>query len=403
MMLPTRPMAHLIIRQPGFALASLEAFFDAMFRFGHSRKFPQWRLRHSVGQIVVYLHHLLVVSVAVADHHQYLLVALLTPMGSRYHTAFHRLNHQRAFGTIAPIDPEPGLIRKRLTPRLDAGPGTLGPPPPAALRWGLDLQITHRRVQRHRQHLPLTQGRQPTTKPRGAPHLVVTGHPALRQTGAVFCQHLQGQLVTRAGASVPFRNASFVETGLVLGPCFGQVQPCVHQGVALARDVSQVHGHLAVVNFAQAATPLTGHAHRLATGLGKPRGIEHQHSITLSHVRLDLPAPLRSQGLIVPLMPANEGWKRQTGLATTRGKRCDVCALDIRPQATDRGFGVLTVSLTREDFDKGLHKGRQTWDDLFENLRGDLTFIKQWGFAKGVSRFHSKLLRWLIRFTKPQK
>src|SRR5713101_8789684 len=171
MMLPTRPMAHLIIRQPGFALASLEAFFDAMFRFGHSRKFPQWRLRHSVGQIVVYLHHLLVVSVAVADHHQYLLVALLTPMGSRYHTAFHRLNHQRAFGTIAHLDPEPALIRQRLTPRLDAEPETLGPTSPAAILWELDLQITYRRVRRHCQHIPLTQGRKPTPKPIGAPHL----------------------------------------------------------------------------------------------------------------------------------------------------------------------------------------------------------------------------------------
>ena len=45
----------------------------------------------------------------------------------------------------------------------------------------------------------------------------------------------------------------------------------------------------------------------------------------------------------------------------------------------------------------------QAWDDLLENLRGDLTFIKQLGFAKGVSRFHGKLLLWLIRFTKPQK
>jgi len=102
-------------------------------------------------------------------------------------------------------------------------------------------------------------------------------------------------------------------------------------------------------------------------------------------------------------MPANEALKRQTGLAKTLGNRCDVLALDIRQQATDRGFGVLIVSLTMEDFDQGLHKGVQAWDDLLENLRGDLTFIKQLGFAKGVSRFHGTLLLGLIRFTKPQK
>src|SRR5713101_5587450 len=174
MLLPTRPMAHLIIRQPGFALAALEACFDAMFRFGHPRTFPQWRLRDSVGQRIIHLHHLLVLSVAVADHHQDLLVALLTPMGARDHTTFHRLDHQRAFGTIAPIDPAPGLISQRLTPHLDDLSGTLGPTPPAARRWWLDLQITSRRVRRYRQHIPLTQGCQPSTRPRGAPSLVVT-------------------------------------------------------------------------------------------------------------------------------------------------------------------------------------------------------------------------------------
>ena len=44
----------------GFALAALEAFFDPMFRFGHPRQFPQWRLGDSVGQIIIHLHHLLV-------------------------------------------------------------------------------------------------------------------------------------------------------------------------------------------------------------------------------------------------------------------------------------------------------------------------------------------------------
>src|ERR1700704_136631 len=102
-------------------------------------------------------------------------------------------------------------------------------------------------------------------------------------------------------------------------------------------------------------------------------------------------------------MPANEALQRQTGLAKTIGNRFDVFALDIRQQATDIGFGMLTVYLTMEDVDKGLHKGVQAWDDLLENLRGDLAFIKQLGFAKGVSCFHRKLLLWPMCFAKPQK
>ena len=102
-------------------------------------------------------------------------------------------------------------------------------------------------------------------------------------------------------------------------------------------------------------------------------------------------------------MPANEALKRQTGLAKMLGNRCDVFALDIRQQPTDRGFGMVLVYLIMEDFDKGLHKSVQAWDDLLENRRDDLTCIKQLGLAKGVSRFHDKLLLWLLRFTKPQK
>src|SRR5712691_7975954 len=134
MMLPARPMAHLIVGQTGFALAPLEAFFDAMFGFGHPGTFPQRGLRRSVGQRIIHLHHLLVVSVAVAYHHHHLFIALLTPMGSRHHTSFDHLDHQRTFTPIAHVDPAPGLISKRLAPGLDVVPWTRGPTPPATVR-----------------------------------------------------------------------------------------------------------------------------------------------------------------------------------------------------------------------------------------------------------------------------
>ena len=84
--------------------------------------------------------------------------------------------------------------------------------------------------------------------------------------------------------------------------------------------------------------------------------------------------------------------QRQARLAKTIGNRFDVFAFDIRQQATDIGFGMLLGGLTMEDVDKGLHKGVKTWNDLLENLRGNLTFVQQLVFAKGVSRFHGKLL-----------
>src|ERR1700704_312153 len=110
MMLPTRPVTHLIVRQPGFALASLDPFFDAVFGFGHPSTFPQRCLRDGIGQIIIHFHHRLLVAVTVAHHHDRLLIALLTPRGSRHHTAFHGLHHQGTFTAIAHVDPLPGCI-----------------------------------------------------------------------------------------------------------------------------------------------------------------------------------------------------------------------------------------------------------------------------------------------------
>src|SRR5712692_7252013 len=165
MLLPTRPMASLIVRQTRFALASLETCCDAMFGFGHPGTLPQGRLRHRMGQILVNRHHCLLVAVAVADHPPHLLIALLTPMGSRHHTAFDGLNHQRPFTAIAHVDPLPGGLTKRLTPGLDAVPGTLAWASPAARLRGLCFQGTPRRVRRYRHQGPLTQRCKPTPKP----------------------------------------------------------------------------------------------------------------------------------------------------------------------------------------------------------------------------------------------
>ena len=125
MLLPPRPMAPLIVRQPRFALASLETFFDAMCGCGHPGQLPQRRLRRRIGQRIIHLHHFLLVTVAGADDHQHLLIAWLTPMGFRHPTSFDGLHHQRTFTAIAHVDPLPGVLTQRLTPGLNAVPGTL--------------------------------------------------------------------------------------------------------------------------------------------------------------------------------------------------------------------------------------------------------------------------------------
>jgi hypothetical protein len=70
-------------------------------------------------------------------------------------------------------------------------------------------------------------------------------------------------------------------------------------------------------------------------------------------VRLDLASQLLSQGLIVPLIPANEALKRQPGVAKTIRNRFDVFAFDIRQQTADIDFGLLIGGLPMEDLTKG--------------------------------------------------
>jgi hypothetical protein len=109
----------------GFALAALDTCFDAMCGFGHPGQCPLRRLRCSIGQIIIHLHHLLVVAVPGADHHQQFLIALLTPMGPRHHTSCDHLDHQWPFGAIAHVDPLPGLLVEPLAPHRHAVPRPL--------------------------------------------------------------------------------------------------------------------------------------------------------------------------------------------------------------------------------------------------------------------------------------
>src|SRR4029450_6924374 len=94
---------------------------------GHSSKCPPWGLRRRVREGIIHLHHLLLVAVTAADDHQPLLIAWLTPMGSRHHTSFDGLNHQGTLTAIAHVDAVPGLCTKRWTPGLNALPGRPGP------------------------------------------------------------------------------------------------------------------------------------------------------------------------------------------------------------------------------------------------------------------------------------
>src|SRR5229473_453440 len=98
----------------------------------------------------------------------------------------------------------------------------------------------------------------------------------------------------------------------------------------LARHVAHVDGHWTMVPLAQTAAPLPGYPDRLPPGLGKGRGIEHQHAIGLSQWLAHLAPQRVSQGGIIPVIPADKTWQPQAVLATMIRDRFHVLAFDIR-------------------------------------------------------------------------
>jgi hypothetical protein len=61
-------------------------------------------------------------------------------------------------------------------------------------------------------------------EPRGAAHLVVAADPAVRQQRATAIEHLQRQLVPRAGADL-LGDPALLPTLAILRPFGGQIEP----------------------------------------------------------------------------------------------------------------------------------------------------------------------------------
>jgi hypothetical protein len=66
------------------------------------------------------------------------------------------------------------------------------------------------------------------------------------------------------------------------------------------RCVRQIDAHLAILELAESATPLTRHTYRLGPLLGKGRGIEHDHAVRFAQVVANLRGKRLEQALIVP-------------------------------------------------------------------------------------------------------
>ena len=95
---------------------------------------------------------------------------------------------------------------------------------------------------------------------------------------ATAIEHLQRQLVPRAVADL-LGDPALLPALAILGPLGGQIEPEIDQGVLDIGDVAEVDADLAVLDFAEAAAPLSLDADGGVPLLGKCRGVEDEHGV----------------------------------------------------------------------------------------------------------------------------
>jgi len=297
MVVPTPPIANLVLGKPRLAFRALETLLDAMLGLYDAGQLSQRRFGCGVREVVVVLHRS--IALLFAHHHQQLFGTIAAPIAFCPDARLDGLRYQRAFRAVAHVDRRPGVLRQRRAPPIHADIGNLGATPATTVLRRRCVQIADQRVRRHGEQIPFSQRPQIPAKSRATPHFVISGNPAVGQDFPVLGKHLQGQRVPRAKADRG-GNATLLPPLLVLRPLLVQVQPRVYQRVLLPRNIPQVQAHLAVVDFSQTPAPLPRHADRSLPLLLEPRRVKDEHAVGLGQLRADLPRQFSDQRAIVP-------------------------------------------------------------------------------------------------------
>src|SRR5262249_36122275 len=148
----------------------------------------------------------------------------------RLHAAGDHLDRNRAFLRVSHAHVCPSICIACLTPRTHRVPGGFWSPSTPLICRQRRLQVTHRRITGHPQHIPFTTLAQRVTKLRVAPQLIVPRHPAVRHLLAPRVEHLQALLVPRV---IPYlrRDVARRTPLRILCPVLGQRQAEVEQGM----------------------------------------------------------------------------------------------------------------------------------------------------------------------------
>lgn len=169
----------------------------------------------------------------------------------------------------------------------------------------------------------------------------------------------------------------------VCGPLLGQVKATVQGRVSLRGHVGQEDAELAVVDLAQAAAPLAGHAAAVAPLLGEAGRVDDDYAVGLGQLRADVPAQLGHDGLVIPGPTADEVLEVLARDAGLPGDRLGALAFQAAEQATDEGRGVPALLLPVEPGQVALQEAREVVTEAPDVFRQDHGVGEQ-GLSFGV-------------------
>ena len=114
--------------------------------------------------------------------------------------------------------------------------------------------------------------------------------------------HVQGMLGLGAHHDGRVGYTGLLAPLLIINPVLGQIQPRVDQGMAGLSAKNGADGDLAIIDFAEPAAPLAGHADRSQALLDMPRVVKGEASVVIAAKH-----PIRLLGDLVPDMAVLPG------------------------------------------------------------------------------------------------
>jgi len=142
-------------------------------------------------------------------------------------------------------------------------------------------------------------------------------------------------------------------------PLGRELEARVQEGFAVPRGVGEEDADLAVIDFAQAATPLAVDATGVGPLLGKAGGVEDEDTLAVGQLRGDMAAEFVEQGTILPAAGTDEELQGAEFLAGLGGDGFGGLALQGGELALQHSEGMAALLAAVEEGQVTLSEGGQ--------------------------------------------